>query len=787
MRLQNLRKKMNSPQKCHQYSFNMKNVYLLKNKTLDEETIMFKKINDDYYKKESKETLKSQTIKSPFITNLKINKSHSIKICHKFDIYSNTSAENENKKIEEKIKKKKEKSEETTLKFKEKKNSNDNRKVEKRDIFSNIQKDNFRKKCKSVQSNPIQNKESFLECNTLEKEIFLDLKNKILKNSENQNEKFIINKNLKNSVEENKNVCKKNNENEDNKIFVKKESHFKNLKSDCININENYNKNEKKRGLKKKKPKLRKLVKKHHKVISSKRNFKIKYSEKKKQRQEENTLNYVKKVEKRKKTSPIKKSQKYIFQKKWSDLEKPIIIVKEENKIKEKKINLIIKNKAFRKNSQKAENNLKKKKKPVLKKEKIREIKSISKWNDLNDLNIFTPKKKKKLKKNKLRKGQIFNIPKKASKSPKSPKNLSPFSKKAFLKSQINSQIKKKMNEKITEIIKKLQKYAKTLETPREIITERINKIVKKTFQNEKIHVKKYGSYSTGLLTPYSDIDLSIQGCYYCDKSSVKQMLECLSDNLKLFDFIKDSHAILTAAVPVIKIIADSGISFENGEKTQASVLIRLDITVDLMEKVNIASTSIRTTDFIKGCVDHYPNFYNNVLLIKYALSSKEFNNSYTGGLNSYGLSLLYLAFIGFFKLEEEKDFFRVVVLFLEYYCTEFDWEKKAIDIGHGLCNFKNPFCEKKYFGSCSLVIMDPTSLLCSNVTPSCSIFETIRGFFGDCRDKISSFEKGILSHLDKQENLDLLNYKQSIEIFFKDKNPFYDFFSLQFFSCHTN
>ena len=461
---------------------------------------------------------------------------------------------------------------------------------------------------------------------------------------------------------------------------------------------------------------------------------------------------------------------------------------KEKKKIYKKPL-IIIRKKS--KKIEKSTKSTKNKKINILKKEK-REIKSISKWDDSNEVNIFIGEKKnKKLKKNKLRKGQVFNInlkkKQKKIKEKKDEKNLTKEEKKKLLKEKIDKYLEKKMNENMEEIIQKLKSYAKRLENPREIITERINSIVKKTFQNEKINVKKYGSYSTGLLTPYSDVDLSIQGCYYCDKSSVKQMLECLSDNLKLFKFIKDSQAILTAAVPVIKIIADSGVEFENEEKTEESVLIRCDITVDLMEKVNIASTSIRTTDFIKGCVDHYPNFYNNVLLIKYSLSSKEFNNSYTGGLNSYGLSLLYLAFIGFSKLEEEKNFFLVLIKFLDYYINNFKPENQAINIGHGMCNLANPFCEKQYFGTSSLVITDPTSLLCSNVTPTCSIFETIRNFFKNSRNKISNYQNEILLNLDKQENLDLLNYKESIENFSPEKNPFYDFFSLHFFSFSPN
>lgn len=55
---------------------------------------------------------------------------------------------------------------------------------------------------------------------------------------------------------------------------------------------------------------------------------------------------------------------------------------------------------------------------------------------------------------------------------------------------------------------------------------------------------------------------------------------------------------------------------------------------------------SQKTTEIIQLLREKYPSFQKNILFIKYLLSYHKLNHSYTGGLNSYGLSLLYASFL---------------------------------------------------------------------------------------------------------------------------------------------
>ena len=81
-------------------------------------------------------------------------------------------------------------------------------------------------------------------------------------------------------------------------------------------------------------------------------------------------------------------------------------------------------------------------------------------------------------------------------------------------------------------------------------------------------------------------------------------------------------------------------------KSTDQSYKIVVDIIVNAIDHVNFQSSSQNTTEIIKHCVKVYPTFLRNIIFLKFFLSYKQLNSSYLGGLNSYGLSLLYVAYI---------------------------------------------------------------------------------------------------------------------------------------------
>lgn len=240
----------------------------------------------------------------------------------------------------------------------------------------------------------------------------------------------------------------------------------------------------------------------------------------------------------------------------------------------------------------------------------------------------------------------------------------------------------KTINEKIDDVIFDLEAYTHKLDFGRKIIQERISTIVDRTFNSDTVYVQEYGSYATKLLTPYSDMDLSIQGCLMLDREQAVEMLQVLCDNLKLFGFVKSATSILTALVPVIKIEADPSLEFENSSTAPETMSIKVDIIVDLIDSFNPISTALRTTDYIKYCISNYPSFYKNVLFLKFAMNCNDFTNTYKGGLNAYGLCILYVAYIEFYQLEKSLDNFELLRGFIKFISTQFSPETQAVYFG---------------------------------------------------------------------------------------------------------
>ena len=239
-------------------------------------------------------------------------------------------------------------------------------------------------------------------------------------------------------------------------------------------------------------------------------------------------------------------------------------------------------------------------------------------------------------------------------------------------------------NEQIEQITDDLLNFSNELEEARGIILDRINSLIRKTFAGEDIYVKEYGSYATKLLTPYSDMDLSIQGCLMLDREQKIKMLDTLTNNLRLFPFISKANSILTAAVPVIKLEADPSIEYENSDIYSKSIKIKVDIIVDDLDHYNPVSTSLRTTNYIKYCITNYPSFFKNMLLLKFSMNCNGLSNSYKGGLPSYALCVMYVAYIEHLNLEKETNHFELLVGFLEFISTKFDYENDAIFFGTG-------------------------------------------------------------------------------------------------------
>lgn len=264
-----------------------------------------------------------------------------------------------------------------------------------------------------------------------------------------------------------------------------------------------------------------------------------------------------------------------------------------------------------------------------------------------------------------------------SSLSTKSPSTLSKLSdvkiEKIVSKSSINSAIENLTCKAMNTTIIELKTMASTLLPPRCLIRNALQNLLDISFLGEDLKVREYGSFVTGLLTPFSDMDLCIvTPRKISTRNEANLFLARLQPLLAKIAEISYSKHIDTASVPVIKITA----KFEHFSKTET---LHIDLTAEISEENNEISTAFRTTTFICECIEKYPSFLPVVLCLKYVLNLAGLNDSYRGGLNAYGLSLAYIAFLNIKKRLTSTNHGRLLREFIRFLIYEFDPMTEAL------------------------------------------------------------------------------------------------------------
>jgi len=135
-----------------------------------------------------------------------------------------------------------------------------------------------------------------------------------------------------------------------------------------------------------------------------------------------------------------------------------------------------------------------------------------------------------------------------------------------------------------------------------------------------------YGSFATGLSLPWSDIDIVIKpGTYINNYNGSHQLLETIENILKKKKWCDETKNIKNTSVPVLKITC-----------TKEFLNKRVDISIQDMRH-----NGLRCVDLVKEYLGAYPHLKPLVLTLKYMLYILNFNDTYQGGLSSYGLILM--------------------------------------------------------------------------------------------------------------------------------------------------
>ncbi|MCQ2819826.1 MAG: nucleotidyltransferase domain-containing protein [archaeon] len=182
---------------------------------------------------------------------------------------------------------------------------------------------------------------------------------------------------------------------------------------------------------------------------------------------------------------------------------------------------------------------------------------------------------------------------------------------------------------------------------------------------NTNYKVTLYGSYSTGLCLPWSDMDVVIT-------SKTKGitddfLLSKIFLSLTKKSWVQSYKFIENTSVPIIKLVSNDEFHFH------------IDISVE-----NEKHFGLKCVELVKSFLNTYPLLEPLVLALKTILNNGQLNNPYSGGLSSYGLILMVVSFIqsqidgG--KMGQSPTLLGETFLnFLGHYGIYFDYQKYII------------------------------------------------------------------------------------------------------------
>lgn len=200
---------------------------------------------------------------------------------------------------------------------------------------------------------------------------------------------------------------------------------------------------------------------------------------------------------------------------------------------------------------------------------------------------------------------------------------------KELLMNKVLVRITRILDMDIMNIFEWLDVYNKRIEAPRLNIISQIGDIVSRSF-SQGIAIKPYGSFVSGLLTPFSDVDIAIVGGQIFEKEKANEMLRLVRDNIMLCNLMLNSTIIENTQVPVLKFESNPQIIQED---PSSSVIIKIDLIVDIDDGINDFNTAFRTTDYIQYCKSNCNTFLRNTLILKYIVNFHNLSNTYFGNL----------------------------------------------------------------------------------------------------------------------------------------------------------
>ncbi|KAM4580190.1 terminal nucleotidyltransferase 4A-like isoform 1-T1 [Odontesthes bonariensis] len=199
-------------------------------------------------------------------------------------------------------------------------------------------------------------------------------------------------------------------------------------------------------------------------------------------------------------------------------------------------------------------------------------------------------------------------------------------------------------------------------EAMRRDVVNRIRGVIEDLWPTARVDI--FGSFSTGLYLPTSDIDLVVFGKW--DHPPLQELEQALKKHnvagpypIKVLD---------KATVPIIKL-------------TDHETKVKVDISFNV-------ETAVKAAQFIKSYLKKYPVLPPLIFVLKQFLLQRDLNEVFTGGISSYSLILMAISFL---QLHPRIDTRRaninlgiLLIEFFELYGRDFNYMKTGIRVKNG-------------------------------------------------------------------------------------------------------
>ncbi|TKS88630.1 Non-canonical poly(A) RNA polymerase PAPD7 [Collichthys lucidus] len=196
----------------------------------------------------------------------------------------------------------------------------------------------------------------------------------------------------------------------------------------------------------------------------------------------------------------------------------------------------------------------------------------------------------------------------------------------------------------------------------RKEVVNRIEMIIKELWPTADVQI--FGSFSTGLYLPTSDIDLVVFGKW--ERPPLQELEQALRKHNVAEPF--SIKVLDKATVPIIKL-------------TDQETEVKVDISFNV-------ETGVRAASFIKDYVKMYPVLPYLIFVLKQFLLQRDLNEVFTGGISSYSLILMVISFLQLHPRIDARNpnenLGVLLIEFFELYGRHFNYLKTGIRIKNG-------------------------------------------------------------------------------------------------------